>query len=266
MPQEPAYGPVMSSTSDIEPGANVPPALFAFFEAMPRQGPGSATVTRALLDRFRDQLPSEPVAADMGCGNGAAGLVLAASGAQVTGIDIHQPFLDQFAAAAADRGLGDRVVTRRASMTASGLDRASLDLVWSEGAVFTVGFDTALAAFEPLLRSGGLVVVSECVWLQAHVPDTLRAFWDRNYPNMRTVGGNIRAAEGAGYRFLHAELLPAAVWEAEFYQPMERLMSKQAAGAAPDLIELFREQRDEMDMFRRFHHLFGYVFHLFVKP
>ncbi|MGB0749835.1 MAG: SAM-dependent methyltransferase, partial [Magnetospiraceae bacterium] len=143
-----------------------PSALFRFFEAMPRQGPGAAAITRALYDRFRPSTRSAPKVADMGCGSGAAGLVLAEAGARVTGVDVHKPFLDSFTERAKRRGLADRVETQCASMIDSGLGDGTQDMIWSEGAVFTVGFDTALAAFHGLLRVGGRVVLSECSWLQ----------------------------------------------------------------------------------------------------
>ena len=58
----------------MEATNEIPAELFTFFEAMPRQGPGSEAVTRALFERFQSILPENPVAADMGCGTGAAGL------------------------------------------------------------------------------------------------------------------------------------------------------------------------------------------------
>ena len=246
--------------------AQVPPALFEFFEAMPRQGPGSEAVTRALYQRIRPLLPSVPVAADMGCGSGAAGLVLAAEGAVVTGVDVHRPFLETFEEAAAERGLSSSVATRRASMTESGLEAASLDLIWSEGAVFTVGFETALSVFKALLKPGGVLVVSECAWFQQEVPEELSAFWRQAYPAIATVGANLRKAEALGYRFLHAESLAREVWEREFYQPMEALIAAMEQTSAAETQEIIREHRAEIDLFRRYHAYYGYVFLALQKP
>lgn len=250
----------------MEAANDIPEELFTFFEAMPRQGPGSEVVTRALLERFRSMLPENPVAADMGCGTGAAGLVLADAGVTVTGVDIHRPFLETFERHAAEKGLSDRVSTRLAGMTESGIAPASLDLIWSEGAVFTVGFDTALEAFWHLVKPCALLVVSECVWLQEQVPGVLREFWDRAYPGMRTAGGNIREAETAGYRFIHAEVLPSELWEKEFYQPMEALIARQDPDMSSGMRAIVNETQDEIALFRQFNHLYGYVFHVFQRP
>ena len=65
-----------------------PAALFTFFERMPRQGPGSPAVTAGILNRVKHRLPERPVAADMGCGSGAAGIVLAENGIRVCGVAV----------------------------------------------------------------------------------------------------------------------------------------------------------------------------------
>jgi len=250
-----------------EPEADTPsPALFAFFERLPRQGPGAVEITRGLYDELRPQLPARPRAADMGCGSGAAGLVLAEAGAQVTGVDVHQPYLDAFADAAAARGVADRVATRRASMTASGLAPGSLDLVWSEGAVFTVGFETALEVFMGLVRPGGFVVVSECVWLQEVVPAEVRRFWAVNYPGMATVGAALRVAERLGYRFVAAKRLANWAWERDFYAPMGELIAEIEAAGPAALRTVAREQRVEIELFRRYGDVFGYVFFVLARP
>ena len=250
----------------MEATNEIPEELFTFFEAMPCQGPGSEAVTRALFERFQSMLPENSVAADMGCGTGAAGLVLADAGVTVTGVDIHRPFLETFERHAAERGLSNRVSTRLAGMTESGIAPASLDLIWSEGAVFTVGFDAALEAFWPLAKPGALAVVSECVWLQEQVPEVLRSFWNQAYPGMRTAGENIRAAETAGYRFVHAEVLPSEIWESDFYQPIETMMARMDRDISPGMQAILTEQEEEIALFRQFNHLYGYVFHVFLRP
>lgn len=248
------------------PFDDIPAALFTFYESMPRQGPGSAAVTTRLYERIRPLLPAAPVAADMGCGSGAAGLVLAEQGARVTGVDVHQPFLDTFETQARSLGLGDRVETLCASMTETGLPAGSLDLVWSEGAAYIVGFDAALAEFRRLLRPGGVVVLSECTWLRDDPPDDLRAFFGEAYPDMRTDAANHAAAEAAGWEVLHTEVLAPSVWEEEFYAPMERLIASIGEEGDPDLKAIAADSAAEIDLFRRYHDDYGYVFYLLRAP
>ncbi len=243
---------------------DIPEALFRFFEAMPREGPGSEQVTRSLYDSVLDELPDSPRTADMGCGSGAASLVLARAGAQVTCVDIWRPFLDQLEEAAANRAVGDRITTRVASMLESGLASGSLDLVWAEGSVFTVGFDDALACFADLLVPGGVAVVSECSWFVEDPPEEAARFWEAGYPGMRSVAGNLQAALSSGWRFLGASSLQPAVWEEGFYGPMEALM--ESLGDVPDMQSVVAECRHEIDVFRRISDSFGYVFYALARP
>ena len=225
-----------------------PEAFFRFFEAMPREGPGSDETTRELLQAVRPRLPREPVAADMGAGSGAATLVLAEEGGQVTAVDVWRPFLGQLEERARARECSERVATVEASMLESGLSPASLDLIWSEGSVFTVGFDKALARFAELLKPGGCLVVSECTWLVDAPPEPARAFWREGYPAMRSVAGNLEAALQAGWRFLEARTLANQVWEENFYGPKEGLVPRLEGGL--DMQPVIEECLQEIEVFR----------------
>ena len=109
--------------------------------------------------------------------------MLAENGIRVCGVDIHLPFLHAFEKRAADASVSDRIETLCVSMLDTGWPKASLDLIWSEGAVFTVGFDAALTEFGRLLKSGGVAVISEATWFQdpSLVPTEVRKIWRTNY-------------------------------------------------------------------------------------
>ena len=53
--------------------------------------------------------------------------------------DIHQPYLDQLQISAAQAELEAHIETRNISMDALDYPEGSIDLVWSEGALYTVG-------------------------------------------------------------------------------------------------------------------------------
>ena len=144
--------------------------MFRLFEGLPRQGPGSEDCTREALRRL-PALPAAPRVLDLGCGSGSSTLVLAAAlRTKVIAIDIHQPFLDQLQATARERGLEQLIETRCADMAAPGVPSGSVDLLWSEGAIYLLGFGDGLRLWRPLLAAGGLVAVSECSWLDANPP------------------------------------------------------------------------------------------------
>lgn len=247
---------------------NIPQALFDFFEKMPRQGPGSPLLTERLLQKFRSLLPPNPVAADMGCGSGAATLILARQGISVTGVDIHGPFLEELMRKADQEGLKHLVKTRQSSMIETGFGEDSLDLIWSEGALFTVGLENAFQVFWPILKKGGLLGISDCFLFQENVPDEVRKQWDEWDPHIKTVAESLKIAERLGYRFLHSERLTPEMWEESYFQPMKQvIMSIEAdPNSSPGLREMARTNRHEIDFFRQYNGYYGYVFHILQKP
>jgi SAM-dependent methyltransferase len=239
-------------------------AFFRLFVGLPRQGPGSDACTREALRRL-PPLPPAPRVLDLGCGAGRQTLVLAeALQSKVTAVDLHQPFLDQLSASARARGLADLVETRCADMGALDLAPGSVDLLWSEGAIYLLGFEAGLRLWRPLLAPGGLVAVSECSWLTDAPADDLAAFWRAAYPEMGTVERNRARARSAGFKPLDWWPLPAAAWWDDFYTPLERRLA--ALAGDPALAAAIAETRREIDLFRRHGDRYGYVFYLMRAP
>ncbi|MGY1591055.1 class I SAM-dependent methyltransferase [Geodermatophilus sp. SYSU D00708] len=223
---------------------------------LPREGVGSDATTRALLDLAGD-LPAEPLALDIGCGPGRASLVVAAAGARVVAVDLHEPFLRRARQAAVDAGQAGRVAVVRASMAALPfLDRA-FDLLWCEGAAYLMGVDAALQDWRRLLPSGGVLVFTEVVWTTAHPSADTRAFWAA-YPAMRDVAATEAAARAAGWEVVATRLLPDSDWEDEYYVPLAA-----AIDAWPDPDEataaVLAQARTEVDLRRTRAGEYGYA-------
>lgn len=118
--------------------------LFEVFEDTPRQGPGSVESTRHALRLLPDFLQVERVL-DFGCGTGGSTIVLAQdTGAHVTAVDIHPPFLAALRARAGALGLADRITTVSAEMANTTSLGTGFDLVWAEGSAYSIGFENAL--------------------------------------------------------------------------------------------------------------------------
>lgn len=206
-------------------------AFWALHHGLPRQGPGSDATTRALL-RMAGPLPARPRALDLGCGPGRSALLLAAeAGAEVTAVDLHQPFLDELTAAATARGLTS-IRTLCRSMVGLPFAAGSFDLVWAEGSIYNVGFDRGLAEWRHLLAPGGALVVTECEWSTGSPSAAAREFWDAHYP-LRRGEENVAAARALGYAVVGTHRLPDADWFTEYYDPLAaRVASRHPAYAA----------------------------------
>ena len=238
--------------------------MFELHEGLPRQGPGCAEATR----RAYKMLPvtsGRPDILDVGCGSGAQTIELAmCSGGRVTAVDIHEPFLRALTAAAQEAWLEDRIQARMMSMDQLDFPDASFDLIWSEGAVYIMGFVAGLRAWRRLLRPGGCVAVSELTWLTPHPPEEARAFWADAYPAMGEMGENLERARQAGYEPLDTFTLPESAWWDDYYTPLLEKMAKLARRRPkdPEMAALIAATRTEIDLYRRHSSSYGYVFYL----
>ncbi|MEV7232071.1 bifunctional class I SAM-dependent methyltransferase/N-acetyltransferase [Polymorphospora sp. NPDC051019] len=215
-----------TGTPDHVPGTDpVTEAFFTLHRDLPRQGPGSDATTRRLLE-MAGPLPERPRVLDAGCGPGRSTLLLAEeAGAHVTAVDLHQPFLDGLAAEAARRGLGGQVTVVNCSMDQLPFPDHSFDVIWAEGSVYTIGFDTALRAWHRLLAPGGVLVATEIEWTVPSPAASARAYWDAAYP-LRTHAMNTDAAQAAGYRLSAHWPLPETDWWDEYYSPLTQRISR----------------------------------------
>lgn len=230
--------------------------FFALHRDLPREGPGSDATARLLLS-LAAPLPEEPRVLDLGCGPGPAALLLAAEiGARVAAVDTHQPFLDRLAGVAASRGLDRRIETANLSIAELPYPDRSVDLIWSEGAAYTIGYETALRSWRRLLAPGGVLVVSECEWTTDTPSEEARAFWDEAYP-LRTREQNLAIARSAGYVVVASHLLPDADW-AEYYGPLAERVS-QLDPAGPGMAAVLAEASREIEIRQKHGAEYGYT-------
>lgn len=235
-------------------------ALIALHADAPRQGPGEAAALDRMIDRLK--APDGARAADLGCGTGATALRLALTRSwDVLALDAAEPFIDRLrgrlAAAPPARG---SVTPAIGDMTAPPVAPGALDVIVSEGAAYAIGFAEALRLWRPLVRPGGGLVVSECVWFGAERPADAAAFWGRAYPAMGSVADAVRRAEAAGWRLVAAERLAAQAWWESYYRPLAQRITALAPGADAAMAEAIAEAQAEMALFERTSGAWGYVY------
>jgi ubiquinone/menaquinone biosynthesis C-methylase UbiE len=190
----------------------------------PRQGPGGEAETQTAIDLCRLCPDEELTIADIGCGTGASALQLAQhfTRSHITAIDAMEPFVTRAGERADERGLSNRIDVRIGNMESLQLSPGSLDLIWSEGAIYNMGFDAGIAAWRPFLKPTGVIAVSELTWTTIGRPRQIEDYWSREYPGIRSAPENLHALELGGYQPLGFFMLPSPCWEANYYGTLEQ--------------------------------------------
>jgi SAM-dependent methyltransferase len=246
----------------------LPPFFFQVFEYLPRQGPGSTEATKKAFS-FIPPLRSGAQVLDIGCGSGAQTRDLASlTTGTITAVDNHPPFLAALAAWAGREGLAGRVKTVCASMDALPSENGQFDLVWSEGAIFIIGFEKGLAAWKPLLKKGGYMVVSDAAWFQLNPPRELVQWWETEGAIPRTEEQRAEQVRNAGLELLATFRLPEAGWWENYYVPMlERIeLLRRTHGSDPACTAILDALEHEAAMYRNYKQYYGYTFFIMRNP
>ncbi len=118
--------------------------FFEIHQNLPRQGPGDNKSTTKAYCTLRN-LPQNPRILDVGCGPGMQTVQLAKlSNGQIEAVDNHQPFLDELRQNAEAQGISHKIKPTKGDMFNLNYPNNSFDLVWSEGAIYVIGFEKGL--------------------------------------------------------------------------------------------------------------------------
>jgi len=235
-----------------------------FFSSFERQGPGSPEVTIKALS-FIDNLSEKSQIADLGCGTGGQTMVLAKNApGKITGIDLFPLFIDLFNKNAAVHGLEHRVKGITGSMDNLPFYEEQLDLIWSEGAIYNIGFERGLKEWRKFIKKGGYIAVSEATWFTANRPAEVKKFWLESYPEIDTMHVKLEQMQKAGYIPVAAFNLPENCWTKHFYDQQVKaceifLEKYKGNKTAEDFIE---SERYEADLYYRFKEYYGYTFYI----
>lgn len=230
-----------------------------------RQGPGGDEETRLALTLSGLRGRPDLKVADIGCGTGASALLLARElDATVTAVDFLPAFLTELDAAAEREDLGARIATLEASMDALPFEPHSFDAIWSEGAIYNIGFAEGVQAWRRFLKPGGILAVSELTWLTGVRPPELEKHWADAYPGVDTASAKLAVLEANGYAPLGYFPLPERCWLDNYYRPMqgrfEAFLSRHGHKEAARAIVAAEE--NEIALYERYSDHYGYGFYV----
>ena len=235
-----------------------------YFSSLERQGPGSPEVTRKALG-FIDRLTDGSRIADIGCGTGGQTMVLAdhAPG-HIIGVDLFPAFIDLFNANARKLHFQDRVHGMIGSMEDLPFRDEELDLIWSEGAIYNIGFKRGITEWRKYLKPGGYLAVSEASWFTRERPAEIDRYWMDAYPEIDTIPNKVAQMQEAGYVPVATFVLPETCWTDHFYLPQraaqETFLAKHKGNTAAE--ELIANQRHEAELYDAYKAFYGYVFYI----
>ncbi len=232
-----------------------------------RQGPGSPDMTLKALS-FVDGLKEGARVADLGCGTGGQTMVLAQKiEGKITGLDFFPEFIKIFHENARKRKLQDRAHGIVGNMENLPFQKEELDLIWSEGAIDSIGFEKGLTHWHGFLKKGGHVAVTSATWFTEERPAEIEKWWVEAVPDMDTIGQNITILQKAGYHMVAVFALPEQCWTERYFIPREAagkaLLEKYAGNqAVKDYVE---SDRHEAELYEKYKQYYGYVFYIGKK-
>jgi SAM-dependent methyltransferase len=233
-----------------------------------RQGPGSKNDTLKALGFLNLPSHKKLKVADIGCGSGGQTITLAKTlNAHITAVDLSPEFLNELNIKAQKLGFTNKIITLEKSMDNLQFNTAEFDLIWSEGAIYNIGFEHGLKIWKDHLKIGGYLAVSEITWLTQSRPRAIEEFWNAEYPEINTASAKIGQLEQNGYALEGYFYLSPDSWINYYYEPMQNRFEsflRRHNNSAPAK-KIIADHKAEIDLYYKYKDFYSYGFYIARK-
>ena len=189
----------------------------------------------------------KPCIFDIGCGSGVPTLELARlSKGEIIGIDIDQARLDRLTKKIKEAGLTERVKTMKCSLLNMKFPDETFDIIWTEGAIFVIGFEKGIKEWRRFIKPNGFLVVHDEI---SEIPKKLKTI------------------SVCGYKLIEHFVVPEDIWWNTYYCPLEKRIQKlrKKYRGDPDALAILDKEQHGVDEFKQNPKYRGSVFFVMQK-
>ena len=229
-----------------------------------RQGPGSPEMTIKALS-FMDNFNKNSKVADLACGTGGQTMVLAQNiTGNIIGVDRCSDFINIFNNNVKKLKLQERVNGIVGTMENLSFQKEEFDLIWSEGAIDSIGFEKGLKYWNGFLKKNGYVAVTCPSWFTDERPAEIEKFWVDAVQGLDTIGQNISIMQKAGYSLIAAFTLPEKCWTDNYFIPRQAaekaLLEKYPGNKTVEAY--IADDKYEVELYSKYKQYYGYAFYI----
>ena len=134
------------------------------------------------------------------------------------------------------------------------------DAIWSEGAIYNVGFEKGVKNWKRFLKQNGVLVASEITWTRADIPEALRSHWVQEYPEVDVASNKIAVLEKHGYSPIGYFTLTPDCWLENYYEPIQKDLATfvEQSGNSEKAREIVAAEKQEYELYKKYQDFFSY--------
>jgi cyclopropane fatty-acyl-phospholipid synthase-like methyltransferase len=190
---------------------------------------------------------TQPRILDLGCGTGIVSIELAVlSKGIIHAVDKDGSTLSLLREKIKGLNLSGNIKTIKCGFDKLKLRSEFYDIIWSEGAINAIGFETGIQSWRKFLKTGGYMVIHDEI---------------NDYKKKLSVVSNY------GYELLKYFIIGPDIWLRDYFKPLEEriIALKNKYAQSSEIIDLLKEEETEIEQFKSNPMQFASIFYVMRK-